>query len=362
MTERRKKRSTTARRAISKKRRTSSRIVTVEVSSSPSIAEAAARLGVSIPTIRRRIRSGELRARRDRRGHLHVDGRQLPRKKRRIIGKKRLGKKRLGKKRPGKKTVSTLPSTGRPAPGKKRPTKTNAQRPEKKRGVEGARPDEQRPKLKRSKKKLAANKRAAKKRPAKKRPAKKKRRPGKRYPSPTPSPPSIEPRVHPEDERGFMAIARGLGIAPRFLLERIAVGRYRGVLDELGFVQLRPLAVKVKYGYDEPPKAHPKLPPRAPVPTIPGPFGPMPAPRPEPSAAAPMDIYTAAAKVGHAMRDYVMARTVEDRIGTLSDYKGLKVAFRQTYGNRRWRAFFEWIVDEWGLEDYVFDRETLRDS
>lgn len=70
----------------------------------------------------------------------------------------------------------------------------------------------------------------------------------------------------------------------------------------------------------------------------------------------------AAQTVGHAMRDYVLARTVVDREYTHRVYFDLKEAFRQTYGTPAWEEWFDWIVDEWGLDDYIFDREALRDS
>jgi hypothetical protein len=40
----------------------------------------------------------------------------------------------------------------------------------------------------------------------------------------------------------------------------------------------------------------------------------------------------------------------------------LKVSFRDAYGERAWRKWFRWIVDEYMLEDLIFDYEALRDT
>lgn len=95
-----------------------------------------------------------------------------------------------------------------------------------------------------------------------------------------------------------------------------------------------------------------------------GPFGPEPVPEPpiEPSWHAPLPMDLAAKMVGEAMRDYIMARFKVDREETHKSFYGLKESFRQTYGEARWREAFDWIVDEWDLSDYIFDREALRDS
>ena len=75
-----------------------------------------------------------------------------------------------------------------------------------------------------------------------------------------------------------------------------------------------------------------------------------------------MPVDEAAQVVGHAMRDYVMARFQWERDITHDQFYALKHAFRSTYGNREWRRMFEWMVDEWDLERFIFDREALRDS
>ncbi len=75
-----------------------------------------------------------------------------------------------------------------------------------------------------------------------------------------------------------------------------------------------------------------------------------------------MDMDKAAKQVGESMRDYIMARFAWEREATHLDFYGQKQSFRSAYGNRQWRRTFEWIVDEWGLEDYIFAREALRDS
>jgi hypothetical protein len=83
---------------------------------------------------------------------------------------------------------------------------------------------------------------------------------------------------------------------------------------------------------------------------------------PAPTAKNPMPIHEAARVIGDPMRDYLMARRHVEREETHKDYFGLKYAFRETYGVSGWKAWFEWIVDEWDLEDFIFDREALRDS
>lgn len=88
-----------------------------------------------------------------------------------------------------------------------------------------------------------------------------------------------------------------------------------------------------------------------------------PATRPtEVSRDAPMAREEAAQRIGNALRDFVMARPRWERLETGRVYHDLKVAFRKAYGDRRWRDTYEWCVDEWGLEDYIFDYEALRDS
>lgn len=75
-----------------------------------------------------------------------------------------------------------------------------------------------------------------------------------------------------------------------------------------------------------------------------------------------MDISLAAKQVGESMRDYIMARFKVDRELTHLDFYGQKESFRQTYGVDAWHDTYDWIVEEWGLADYIFDRESLRDS
>lgn len=80
------------------------------------------------------------------------------------------------------------------------------------------------------------------------------------------------------------------------------------------------------------------------------------------SRAAPMPMETAAQRIGNAMRDFVMARPRWERLETGRVFHDLKVSFRSAYGERTWRDTYAWVVDEWGLEDYIFDYEALRDS
>ncbi len=96
------------------------------------------------------------------------------------------------------------------------------------------------------------------------------------------------------------------------------------------------------------------------VPIIP--FVPFDTPLPEPTKASPMHPGLAAQTTGHALRDFVMARKQKDRDDTHETWYWLKFAFKQTYGKRAWAKWFDWIVDEWGLDDYIFDRDALRDS
>lgn len=80
------------------------------------------------------------------------------------------------------------------------------------------------------------------------------------------------------------------------------------------------------------------------------------------SRAEPMPMADAAQRLGNATRDFVMARPRWERLETGRVFHDLKVSFRNTYGERRWKDTYAWIVDEWGLEDYIFDYEALRDS
>lgn len=57
-----------------------------------------------------------------------------------------------------------------------------------------------------------------------------------------------------------------------------------------------------------------------------------------------------------------MARMQWERDLTHDQFYTMKYAFKQTYGTREWKRVFEWIVDEWDLERFIFDREALRDS
>lgn len=57
-----------------------------------------------------------------------------------------------------------------------------------------------------------------------------------------------------------------------------------------------------------------------------------------------------------------MARPKWERLETGKVFHDLKTAYRSAYDDKRWRRTYAWIVDEWGLEDYIFDYEALRDS
>jgi hypothetical protein len=80
------------------------------------------------------------------------------------------------------------------------------------------------------------------------------------------------------------------------------------------------------------------------------------------TADAPMPRDMADKAMGEVMRDYIMARFKWEREGTHLDFVAHKHSFRQTYGIAAWHETFDWIVDEWDLASYIFDREALRDS
>ncbi len=87
--------------------------------------------------------------------------------------------------------------------------------------------------------------------------------------------------------------------------------------------------------------------------------------RPTPAVVsrdAPMQLELAAQRVGNAMRDFVMAKPRWERLATGRVFHDLKTSFKSTYSERQWRLTYAWVVDEWGLEDYIFDYEALRDS
>lgn len=86
------------------------------------------------------------------------------------------------------------------------------------------------------------------------------------------------------------------------------------------------------------------------------------APPADVSRDSPMAMEAAAQRIGNAMRDFVMAKPRWERLATGRVYHDTKMAFKNAYGERQWRDTYAWCVDEWGLEDYIFDYEALRDS
>lgn len=76
----------------------------------------------------------------------------------------------------------------------------------------------------------------------------------------------------------------------------------------------------------------------------------------------PMPMRLAAEFVGVRMRDFVLARTLDDRLETGSIFHDSKVSFKKAYGVRKWKQVYAWIVEDWGLDDYIFEYEALRDS
>lgn len=168
------------------------------------------------------------------------------------------------------------------------------------------------------------------------------------------------------------------------------LGKVHGVVDERGVVHIIALDIQLaEFERSKPRPVAPKRPvkrrpskkrkkrakkskrpatrPKPSGPLVENPFGgpaisPAGTPEPVPTAAAPMELGKAAQLMGHAMRDYVMARLAIDRELTHTQFRDLKHAFRVTYGTDAWYDTYDWIVDEWGLEPYIFDREALRDS
>jgi hypothetical protein len=61
------------------------------------------------------------------------------------------------------------------------------------------------------------------------------------------------------------------------------------------------------------------------------------------------------------MDEYVRAKGFF-RIVTGEAFYMLKQSFREAYGTRVWNPWYAWIVDEYMLDDYIFNYESLRDS
>lgn len=268
---------------------------TVTRSSSPSTTETARRLGISASALRRRARSGAVRAVVDARGRYHFPESPTPahkkRKKRIVFKKKTERRAKKTPRRPERPAASQRPTTSPSAATASSPRAATSIAPRTK-------------KLGRKKRAKTAKKSAVRKK--------------KRVSPPRPRPPAPPPAKRKKKKK-----------------KRRAKKKIR----------------------------LPVAPPRPP-PKVPGPFGvditPVDAPPPPRPPITP--IAEAAERVGVAMRDYVMARRKFDRGITHESFYGLKHAFRQTYGFNAWDEWFQWIVDEWGLEDYIFDRESLRDS
>lgn len=84
--------------------------------------------------------------------------------------------------------------------------------------------------------------------------------------------------------------------------------------------------------------------------------------RPAPRSAAALSRQDAIEVIGPIMRDLVTSRSREDRLAFGAEFKARKDAFRQAWGNRRWKEAYSQLVDDWGLDDYIVDYEALRDS
>src|SRR6185369_4449655 len=286
----------------------------VRQSSGLSSSEAAARLGLSPASLRRRALSGRIPASIDDHGRYHFAETVIARRE---TARRRTKKKLLGSKKrsPTKKAPRQAPLVRKKrAPAAAAAPAASAERPGKK-------------KLRRKASKLAKKSKHVSKKVAGKKAVKK--RPGKR-PERAPQPPRRRPPPPPPPPRG----------------------------------KKKRRAKKSKR-----PTRPPQPPPRVPLKPgwVEGKHGvPVPAPgyveQPAYSAATPMPIDLAAKAVGESMRDYIMARFKWEREGTHLDFYGQKHSFRHTYGIAAWHEWFEWIVDEWDLEPYVFDRTALRDS
>lgn len=310
----------------------------VQSSSAPGAAVAARRLGVSASTLRRWARAGLIRASVDTRGQYHFPAAARPRsapgaratKKKRLLG---YGKKRaaLGKKARKKASKKSPPRVERrpasAAPRSPAPKPPAPKRPLPKRPPPAPQPSPRPAK----KKKLGPKERARLGKKALTR-AKKKR--AAKRPAPPPLPPPRKKRpgkklVRRKKKKVVPSFAPIPEVAER---ERPSLTEVvRRTREQIAAGEFAPFGVTVQ------------------IPT---------APTPE----QPLTVDEAAQRMGPVMRDYVMARFQWERDMTHDQFWSMKYAFKKTYGVREWRRVFDWIVDEWGLEDFVFDREALRDS
>lgn len=407
-------------RSGSTSRPSPSSIRAVRQSHSPTAREAAALLGISAATLRRRAQKGLIRAVIDAEGHYHFPvTARAPRaavaargpvsratKKKLLAQKKRHASKRAPLTPPRKKRGTKSPSLPTPIPKPQSPLAPSVPRspPRKKRRsskisapaatsasaatsatsrkkkLVGRKPSKL---AKKSTKVVTRRKKVVRREPSRP-PSKKRRQPPRQQFQPI-------PRVRQSAAPTLAEAAQAFGVSPRTLLDWVLVKKVRGVIDDFGTIhipaldlQLRQLAVRAGLDSDRlarkkakkkrrakkskrPRRPRPPSPPRRPPGWVMGPFGvfipPIDTPPPaDISAENPMDVGLAAQRMGNVTRDYVMARLAIDRELTYQEYRGMKHAFRSTYGVKVWKDTFDWIVDEWGLMDYIFDYEALRDS
>jgi hypothetical protein len=316
----------------------------VRSSSALGTAEASRRLGISPATLRRRAAAGTIRATIDAAGHYHFPGLR----KKKASGRKKTSRKVLPEPKaqsPKPKARPRPPFRKKRAPAKKsavrkkilasarRPASSPApvvSRPPRKKKFVGKKaravppPALPRKKVKKLPGKVAPAARAVKK-PLRKKtprlpelPRKKKKRPGKK---------AAKKIVRRKKKR-----------APSHRPIPEVADRERPTLTEV----VRETRAAIAEGRFAP-------------------FG-VPVDLREPDPSAPLTVDEAAQRMGPVMRDYVMARFQWERDLTHDQFWAMKFAFKKTYGVREWRRVFDWIVDEWSLEDYIFDREALRDS
>lgn len=75
-----------------------------------------------------------------------------------------------------------------------------------------------------------------------------------------------------------------------------------------------------------------------------------------------MSVAQAALRVGNALEAFVQPQAHWQRLATGRVFHDLKISFITTYGRKRWHEAYDWMVYEWGLQNYIVDYEALRDS
>ena len=316
-------------------------------SSSNGTTETARRLGIHPSTLRRRAQRGAIDAERDARGRYHyaVPSAAAPSR----------GPIRAGKKAKKKSATRAATRGARAAARKKR--KASPQVTPSPRQLPSV---PSRPRLS-----------PGKKRPGKKRPsAPPKRLPSKKRPPPPPPPRRKKKKRRPERPKKKRVRLPGPKERLRQLFEETApVIGFRPPQLEAG--PTRTIAVRslgaINFRLDRGDELIRTLPDGTHVFQLRGPGeGPsapaLPSVEPEPSLEFPMAIERANDMLGDALRDFVLARPDWERLETGRVFHDLKVSYKDTYGEQAWLDLYADIVEDYGLEDYVFDYEALRDS